>query len=206
MSADHPAGTTSPEHDARAHSASGGGVNAMAVGATLHCLSGCAIGEVAGLMIGAGAGLGNAWAVVISIALAFVFGYTLSVLPLLAGGLAVGSAMRLVLAADTLSIATMELVDTLVVAVVPGAMDAGLEDALFWLSTLLSLVVAFFAAWPVNRLLLQRGRGHALTHGYHGAVAPAEGWRRFVPQIGTGTLVAVILAFMLGGLIVAIAG
>src|SRR3954451_10095257 len=97
-------------------------------------------------------------------------------------------AMRLVLAADTLSIATMELVDNLVYLIVPGAMDAGLADALFWLSTLLSLVIAFFAAWPVNRILLQRGRGHALTHGYHGAAAPAEGWRRFIPHIGTGAL------------------
>jgi hypothetical protein len=114
--------------------------------------------------------------------------------------------MRLVLAADTLSIATMELVDNLVVLVVPGAMSAGLSDALFWLSTLLSLVVAFFAAWPVNRILLQRGRGHALTHRYHEAAAPAEGWRRFIPNIGTGALIAVILAFMLGGLVVALAG
>jgi len=205
MSSGHPLGAPPPEGEAHPHSAPGDGVNAMAVSATLHCLSGCAIGEVAGLMIGAGAGLGNAWTVVISIALAFVFGYTLSVLPLLAGGLALGSAMRLVLAADTLSIATMELVDNLVVVVVPGAMDAGLADALFWLSTLLSLVVAFFAAWPVNRVLLQRGRGHALTHGHHGAATRVAGWRRFIPHIGTGALVAVILAFMLGGLIVAIA-
>ena len=204
MAADHSPHAGSPEHDMHGHA--GAGVSAMAASATLHCLAGCAIGEVGGLMIGAGAGLGNAWTVVISIALAFVFGYTLSVLPLLAGGLAVGSAMRLVLAADTLSIATMELVDNLVVLVVPGAMSAGLSDALFWLSTLLSLVVAFFAAWPVNRILLQRGRGHALTHGYHEAAAPAEGWRRLIPHIGTGALIAVILAFMLGGLVVALAG
>jgi hypothetical protein len=155
-------------------------------------------------VIGTATGLGNAATIAVSIALAFVFGYTLSTLPLLKAGLSVRSAFGLVLAADTLSILTMEVVDSLVVLVVPGAMDAGLVDALFWLSTMLSLAVAFVAAVPVNRLLLQRGKGHALTHEYHGAVA-AVGARRFIPSIGATTLAAAITAFLLGGLTVALA-
>lgn len=181
-----------------------GSTNTMAVSATLHCLTGCAIGEIAGLVVGSAAGLGNVTTIALSIALAFAFGYTLSTLPLLRAGLAVGTALSVVLAADTLSILTMEVVDNLVVAVVPGAMEAGLVDALFWLSMMLSLVVAFLAAWPVNRWLLERGKGHALTHAYHGA-APV-GARRFVPDLATPTLVAGITAFMLGGLLVALAG
>ena len=143
------------------------GTLAMAVAATLHCLTGCAIGEIAGLVIGAAAGLGNTPTVVISIALAFVFGYALSTLPLLRGGLALSAALGLVLAADTLSILTMEVVDNLVVLVYPGAMTAGLLDLTFWVSLLLSLAVAFVAAVPVNWYLLRRGKGHALTHGHH---------------------------------------
>ncbi len=173
----------------------------MAASATLHCLTGCAIGEIAGMLIGTSAGLGNGWTVVVSVALAFVFGYTLSTLPLLRSGLAVGAALGVVLAADTLSIAVMEVVDNLVVLVVPGAMDAGLVNTVFWLSLALSLVVAFLAAYPVNRALLQRGKGHALTHGYHDA-PPPSGARRFIPSIATGTLVAAIAAFLLGGLVV----
>lgn len=195
------------EHSAHEHGHEhhgGGSTNAMAVSATLHCLTGCAIGEIAGLVVGSAAGLGNVPTIALSIALAFAFGYTLSTLPLLRAGLAIGAALSVVLAADTLSILTMEVVDNLVVAVVPGAMEAGLVDALFWLSMMLSLVVAFLAAWPVNRWLLERGKGHALTHEYHGA-APV-GARRFVPDLATPTLVAAITAFMLGGLLVAVAG
>jgi len=114
----------------------------------------------------------------------------------------VSAAFGLVLAADTLSIVTMELVDNAVVLVIPDAMNAGLEDALFWLSTIASLVVAFFAAFPVNRILLMRGKGHALTHGVHGA----DGHRRRVPSPSTSSLVIGIVAFMLGGLLVAVAG
>jgi hypothetical protein len=182
-----------------------GGLNAMAASATLHCLTGCAIGEIAGLMIGTGAGLSNAWTIAISIALAFVFGYTLSTLPLLRAGLAVGAALSVVLAADTLSIATMEVVDNLVMAVIPGAMNAGLVNVVFWIGMMISLTVAFFAAYPVNRYLLQRGKGHALTHEYHGAAATTEGARRFIPSLPTSSLVAVLVAFMLGGLVVSIA-
>lgn len=126
-------------------------------------------------------------------------------MPLLGAGLAVRAALLVVLAADTLSILTMEIVDNAVVAVVPGAMDAGLVNVTFWVSMILSLAVAFVAAVPVNRHLLQRGRGHALTHEYHGKAGTAAGWRRFIPAFGTNALAAVILAFMLGGLLVAAA-
>ncbi|WP_243058271.1 DUF4396 domain-containing protein [Nocardioides sp. SR21] len=188
-------------HDHTGH----GNVNTMAISATLHCLTGCAIGEIAGLMIGTALGLSTAWTVVLAVGLAFAFGYTLSTLPLLKAGLGVGTALSVVLAADTLSIATMEVVDNAVMAVIPGAMDAGLVNPVFWLAMMLALTVAFFAAWPVNRYLLARGKGHALTHRFHGDAAEAVGARRFIPSFGTGALVAVIVAFMLGGLVVSIA-
>lgn len=188
-------------HDHAGH----GNVNTMAISATLHCLTGCAIGEIAGLMIGTAVGLSTGWTVMLAVGLAFVFGYTLSTLPLLKAGLGVGAALSVVLAADTLSIATMEVVDNAVMAVIPGAMDAGLVNPVFWLAMMLALTVAFFAAWPVNRYLLARGRGHALTHQYHGDTSGATGARRFIPSFGTGALVAVIVAFMLGGLVVSIA-
>jgi len=176
----------------------------MAVSATLHCLTGCAIGEIAGLMIGTAAGLANGWTIVLSIVLAFFFGYTLSTLPLLKAGLAVGTALSVVLAADTLSILTMEIVDNLVMALIPGAMNAGLVNPTFWVGMMISLLVAFFAAYPVNRYLLEQGKGHALTHEYHGA-APSTGARRFIPSVATSTLAAAITAFMVGGLVVSIA-
>ena len=182
----------------------GAGLNAMAISATRHCHTGCAIGEILGLVLGTALGLGTGGTIVLAIALAFVFGYSLSTLPLLRAGLGVGSALAVVLAADTLSIATMEVVDNLVMLLVPGAMEAGLVDAVFWLGMMISLAAAFFAAWPVNRALLRRGKGHALTHAYHGANAPS-GARRYIPALSTATLVAAITAFMLGGLLVALA-
>lgn len=182
------------------------GVNSMAASATLHCLTGCAIGEIAGLMIGTAAGLANGWTIAISVALAFVFGYTLSTLPLLKAGLGVGAALSVVLAADTLSIATMEVVDNLVMAIIPGAMDAGLVNVVFWVGMMIALTAAFFAAYPVNRYLLQRGKGHALLHQHHQHDAgPVTGARRFIPSLPTPTLVAVLVAFLLGGLVVSIA-
>jgi hypothetical protein len=190
--------------DAHAHHDMGS-VNKMAVSATLHCLTGCAIGEIAGLIIGTAAGLSNGVTIAISIALAFLFGYGLSTLPLLKSGLAIGTALSVVLAADTLSIGTMEVVDNMVMAIIPGAMNAGLVNVAFWVGMMISLTVAFFAAWPVNRYLLKRGKGHALTHEYHGASADATGARRFIPSFSTGALIATIVAFMLGGLVVSIA-
>jgi hypothetical protein len=189
-----------------AHGAHGGaGVNAMAASATLHCLTGCAIGEIAGLMIGTAIGLGTGWTIVLAVSLAFVFGYALSTLPLLKSGLALGAALSIVLAADTLSIATMELVDNLVMALIPGAMEAGLVNVVFWVAMMIALTVAFGAAFPVNRYLLQRGKGHALTHEYHGAEPVQEGFRRYIPAFSSGALAAVIFAFMLGGLAVSAA-
>lgn len=181
-----------------------GGVNSMALSATLHCLTGCAIGEIAGLMIGTALGLSSGWTIVLALALAFLFGYSLSTLPLLRAGLGVGAALSVVLAADTLSIASMEVVDNLVMAVIPGAMDAGLVNVVFWVGMMIALTAAFFAAYPVNRYLLQRGKGHALTHQYHGG-GPVTGARRFIPSLSTPTLVAAVVAFLLGGLVVAIA-
>lgn len=177
----------------------------MAASATLHCLTGCAIGEVAGLVVGTALGLSNGVTIAVSIALAFVFGYSLSTFPLLRTGLAVGAALSVVLAADTLSIATMEVVDNVVMSLIPGAMQAGLVNSIFWVGMMISLIVAFFAAFPVNRYLLQRGKGHALTHQYHGDTGEVTGARRYIPSFGTGTLLAVIVAFMLGGLVVSAA-
>ncbi|NYI99796.1 hypothetical protein HNR19_000495 [Nocardioides thalensis] len=182
-----------------------GNVNAMALSATLHCLTGCAIGEILGLMIGTAVGLSAGWTIALAVGLAFLFGYTLSMLPLVKAGLGVGAALALVFAADTLSIATMELVDNAVMAVIPGAMDAGLVNVVFWVGMMIALTAAFLAAYPVNRYLLQRGKGHALTHAHHGSEAEPQGARRFIPSFGAGALVAVIIAFMVGGLVVSAA-
>jgi hypothetical protein len=195
--------TEHPEHHSHEHDM--GGINAMALSATLHCLTGCAIGEILGLVIGTAAGIGNGWTIVVSVALAFFFGYTLSTFPLLRAGLALGTALTVVLAADTLSIATMEVVDNAVMASIPGAMDAGLVNDTFWISMMISFAVAFVAAFPVNRYLLQRGKGHALTHEYHHGAAEVTGPRRFIPAFTTGALVSTLVAFMAGGLLVSIA-
>ena len=182
-----------------------GGLNSMALSATLHCLTGCAIGEIAGLMIGTAIGLSTGWTIVLAVSLAFLFGYTLSTFPLVKAGLGVGAALAVVFAADTLSIATMELVDNAVMAVIPGAMEAGLVNWVFWVSMMIALTAAFLAAYPVNRYLLARGKGHALTHAYHGETGPATGARRYIPNLSSTTLAAVIVAFMVGGLVVSIA-
>ncbi|MCC9185739.1 DUF4396 domain-containing protein [Mycolicibacterium mageritense] len=201
---DHPGDHHHGSHTAHEHHS--GNINAMAVSATLHCLTGCAIGEIAGLIIGTALGFTNLATIVLAIVLAFLFGYTLSTLPLLKAGLALGTALSVVLAADTLSIATMEIVDNLVMAVIPGAMNAGLVNPIFWIGMIIALSVAFFAAYPVNRYLLSKGKGHALTHQYHGSGhPPANGIRRFIPSLTTPTLTGAITAFMLGGLVVAIA-
>lgn len=177
----------------------------MALSATLHCLTGCAIGEILGLMIGTAIGLTVGWTIALAVALAFLFGYALSTLPLLKAGLGVGAALSVVLAADTLSIATMELVDNLVMALIPGAMDAGLVNVVFWVSMMIALTAAFAAAYPVNRYLLARGKGHALTHAYHGAASDSTGIRRFIPVLATSTLASALVAFMLGAIVVSAA-
>jgi hypothetical protein len=135
--------------------------------ATLHCLIGCAIGEVLGMVLGTAFGLHDAGTVVLSIVLAFVFGYALTMRGVLRAGLPLAGAVTVALAADTVSIAVMELIDNTVMVAVPGAMDAGLSDPLFWLSLAGSLALAFVLTTPVNRWLMSRGRGHAVVHRYH---------------------------------------
>jgi hypothetical protein len=136
--------------------------------ATVHCLTGCAIGEVLGMVIGTAFDWPNAAVVLLSIVLAFITGYSLTLRPLLSSGIGLGQAARLAFAADTMSIGVMEIVDNAIIVGYPGAMDAGLGDLLFWGSLVLSLAVAFVAAFPVNWWLIQRGRGHAVVHGHHG--------------------------------------
>ena len=139
-----------------------------AASATLHCLTGCAIGEVLGMVIGTALGLSTLATVALAVALAFVFGYALTLRGVLRAGVAFAAALQVALAADTLSITVMEIVDNAVMLAVPGAMEAGLGSLVFWASLAFALVVAFFAAWPVNRWLIARGRGHAVVHRYHG--------------------------------------
>jgi Domain of unknown function (DUF4396) len=147
--------------------AHGASLNRVAFSATLHCLTGCAIGEILGLAIGTALGWGNLETIVLAIVLAFFFGYSFTVVPLLRSGLAFGAAAGIALAADTISITVMEIVDNAVVLLIPGAMDAGLDELLFWASLAFALAVAFVAAYPVNRWLIARGRGHAVAHSHH---------------------------------------
>jgi len=147
--------------------AKGSSLNRTAFSATVHCLTGCAIGEVLGMVLGTAFGWGNFATIVLAVVLAFFFGYSLTMLPLLRSGIALASALPLAFASDTLSIAVMEIVDNVAMLVVPGAMEAGLGDLLFWGSLVFALAVAFVAAFPVNRYLIARGRGHAVVHDYH---------------------------------------
>ena len=135
--------------------------------ATLHCLTGCAIGEILGMVIGTSLGLHNAATVALSITLAFIFGYALTMRGVLRSGLTFRAALGVALAADTVSIAVMELVDNGFILAVPGAMDAGLTSARFWLTLAASLAIAFLLTTPVNRWLMARGKGHAVIHQHH---------------------------------------
>jgi hypothetical protein len=141
--------------------------NRLAFQATTHCLTGCGIGEVLGLVIATALGWGNAAAIALAVVLAFLFGYSMTFVPLLRAGLALGAAAGVAFVADTLSITVMEIVDNAVVLIIPGAMDAGLDTLLFWGSLALALGLAFVAAYPVNRYLIARGRGHAVVHQHH---------------------------------------
>jgi hypothetical protein len=147
---------------------SGQNLNSLAFMATVHCLTGCAIGEIAGMAIGTALGFSNLATIVLAVALAFLFGYGLTSLPLLRSGMALGAVVPIALASDTLSIATMEIVDNLIVLTIPGAMEAGLDSLLFWGSLAFALVVAGLVALPVNRWLIARGKGHAVVHQTHG--------------------------------------
>ena len=142
-------------------------LNRIEASATTHCLTGCAIGEVLGFVVGTWQGWGNAATVATAVALAYAFGYSFTLAPLLRGGIPVATALGLAFAADTLSITVMEIVDNAVILVVPGAMEAGLGDPLFWGSLAFALAVAWVAAFPVNRWLIARGRGHAVVHAHH---------------------------------------
>src|SRR5215208_2410446 len=166
---------------------SGRALTDVAVSATLHCLTGCALGEIAGMAIGTALGFSNWGTVALAVALAFLFGYSLTSLPLLRAGFAIAAVIPIALASDTFSIAVMEIIDNAVVLTVPGAMDAGLGTLLFWGSLSFALAVAFVAAVPVNRWLIARGKGHAAVHrtGVHGGPNP-----RLV-----GTIVVVAFVF-----------
>jgi hypothetical protein len=149
--------------------AKGSSLNRLAFSATAHCLTGCAIGEVLGMVIGTALGWGNLATIALAVVLAFFFGYSLTMLPLLRSGLALATVLPLAFASDTLSITIMEIVDNLIMLLIPGAMEAGLGSLLFWGSLAFALAVAFVAAFPVNRYLIARGRGHAVVHHYHHA-------------------------------------
>lgn len=145
----------------------GTSLNRLAFTATLHCLSGCAVGEVLGMVIGTALGWSALSTIGLAVGLAFLFGYAFTMVPLLRAGLAFGAVLKLALAADTVSIALMEIVDNAIMLVIPGAMDAHLDSLLFWGSLGAALVVAGAAAFPVNRWLISRGKGHAVVHGRH---------------------------------------
>jgi hypothetical protein len=180
------------EHPHHELPTSGRALDALALSATLHCLTGCAIGEVAGMIIGTALGWSEWGTVALAVALAFLFGYTLTSLPLLRGGLALGAVIPIALASDTLSIAIMEVVDNAIMLAIPGAMEAGLTNILFWGSLSVALAIAGFAAFPANRWLLKRGKGHAAVHatGIHGGPSP-----RVVGAIAlvAGTFGAIVL-------------
>lgn len=156
-----------PAAPARQARAPGTSLNRLAFTATLHCLSGCAIGEVLGMAIGTALGWSALSTVGLAVGLAFLFGYAFTMVPLLRAGLSFGAVLKLALAADTVSIAIMEIVDNAVMLVIPGAMEAHLASPLFWGSLAAALLIAGAAAFPVNRWLISRGRGHAVVHAHH---------------------------------------
>ena len=144
-------------------------LNRLAFSATVHCLTGCAIGEVLGMIIGTALGWGDYRTIALAVVLAFLFGYSFTFVPLLRSGLSFGAAAPIALAADTISIAVMEIVDNAIMLLIPGAMEAGLTNLLFWGSLAAALLIAGAVAYPVNRWLIARGKGHAVVHRYHHA-------------------------------------
>ena len=142
-------------------------LNRIAFSATVHCLTGCAIGEVLGMIIGTALGWNDWQTIAIAVVLAFFFGYSLTMLPLLRAGVVLATAVPIAFASDTVSITIMEIVDNAIMLVIPGAMEAGLDNFRFWGSLAVSLVIAGVAAYPANRWLIERGRGHAVVHEYH---------------------------------------
>jgi uncharacterized protein DUF4396 len=142
-------------------------LNRLAFSATVHCLTGCAIGEVLGVIIGTALGWSDGATIALAVALAFLFGYSFTSLPLLRSGLALAAVIPIAFASDTVSIAVMEIVDNAILLLIPGAMDAGLDSFRFWASLAVALLIAGAAAYPVNRWLLARGKGHAVVHQHH---------------------------------------
>jgi hypothetical protein len=179
------------EHQAHEHHhgmpTEGSALNAVAVSATLHCLTGCAIGEVAGMVIGTALGFSDLGTIALAVALAFLFGYTLTSIPLLRAGLAFATVVPIALAADTISITVMEIVDNAIMLIVPGAMESGVGDILFWGALSFALAVAFVLTVPINRWLIARGKGHTAVHntGIHGGPSPKV----------VGTILAVAAVF-----------
>ena len=150
-----------------AHAAAGQSLNRLAFSATVHCLTGCAIGEVLGMIIGTALGWSDLQTIVLAVALAFLFGYSFTSLPLLRSGMALGTVVPIALASDTISITVMEITDNAIMLAIPGAMEAGLDNVKFWGSLAVALLVAGAVAYPVNRWLLARGKGHAVVHRHH---------------------------------------
>jgi hypothetical protein len=163
-------GTEHHDHSHHAMPTEGRELSVVAASATLHCLTGCAIGEVLGVAIGTALDFSDLGTIALAIGLAFLFGYGLTSLPLLRAGFALGAVIPIALASDTFSIAVMEIVDNGILLLIPGAMEAGLGELMFWGSLAFALGIAGFCAWPVNRWLIRRGRGHAVVHetGIHG--------------------------------------
>jgi Domain of unknown function (DUF4396) len=157
-------------HEHHAMPTEGAALTSVALSATLHCLTGCALGEIAGMAIGTALGFSNLATIILAVALAFLFGYSLTSIPLLRAGLTLSAVVPIAFASDTLSIAVMEIVDNAIMLLVPGAMEAGIGDVLFWGSLAFALVIAGAVALPVNRWLLSRGKGHTVVHetGIHG--------------------------------------
>jgi hypothetical protein len=150
------------------HAAPQQSLNRVAFSATVHCLTGCAIGEILGMVIGTALGFSDLGTIVLAVVLAFLFGYTLTSLPLLRAGMAFGAVVPIALASDTISITIMEIVDNAIILLIPGAMDAGLDDIGFYLALAAALLIAGAAAFPANRWLISRGKGHAVVHRHHG--------------------------------------
>jgi Domain of unknown function (DUF4396) len=184
-------------HHHHAMPTTGRALTAVALSATLHCLTGCAIGEVAGVAIGTALGWSDLATIALAIGLAFLFGYSLTSLPLLRAGLALATVVPIALASDTLSIAVMEIVDNAILLIIPGAMDAGLGDVLFWGSLSVALVIAGVFALPVNRWLIARGKGHAVVHetGVHGGPSPRLVGAIAIAAAVFGTVVLLAEAF-----------
>jgi uncharacterized protein DUF4396 len=166
--------TTTPHHDHHELPTAGGALTVVALSATLHCLTGCAIGEILGMVIGTALGFTDFQTIVLAVVLAFFFGYALTSLPLLRAGFTISAVIPIALASDTASIAVMEIVDNGILLLIPDAMEAGVGDVLFWGALSVALLVAGAVALPLNRWLIARGKGHAVVHetGVHGGPSP----------------------------------